>query len=104
MDNKKAAIIGFGGMGQRHYAAYKKIGVDVVAICDWNKEVIQKVLPDFQIEHSYSDYEDLIENEKIDILSVVTNGPTHAETTIKASEAGIKNILCEKWVRKFQGG
>lgn len=96
LGNKKAAIIGFGGMGQRHYAAYKKIGVDVVAICDWNKEVIQKVLPDFPIEHSYSDYEDLIENEKIDILSVVTNGPTHAETTIKASEAGIKNIFCEK--------
>lgn len=96
MNNKKAAIIGFGGMGQRHYTAYMKAGVDVVAICDWKKEVIHKVLPDFPAEHAYSTYQDLIDNESVDIISIVTNGPTHTEATINASEAGIRSILCEK--------
>jgi len=89
-------MIGFGGMGQRHYTAYQKIGVDVTAICDWDKPKIQKVLPDFSEEHSYNNYKDLLENENFDILSVVSNGPTHAEITINASEHGVKNILCEK--------
>jgi len=94
--NMRAAIIGFGGMGQRHYKAYNLIGVDVCAICDWKKENIQKALPDFPIEHSYSDHKELLENEDVDIISVVTNGPTHAAITIDASNAGIKRILCEK--------
>ena len=94
--NQKAAIIGFGGMGQRHYAAYKKINVDVCAICDIYKNKICEVIPDFPEEHTYNDINEMIKNEEIDILSVVTNGPTHALNSITASKSGILNILCEK--------
>lgn len=95
---KKAAIIGFGGMGQRHYMAYSRIGVDVVAISDWDPSKVKTILPDFDHKHTYSRATDLLERESgnIDILSVVTNGPTHAEITMRGSDAGIKNILCEK--------
>jgi predicted dehydrogenase len=97
-ERKKAAIIGFGGMGQRHHSAYASIGVDVVAISDWEPQKVRTLLPSFDPDHIYHTYQDLIENEKdnVDILSVVTNGPTHAEITICGSEAGIRNILCEK--------
>jgi len=97
-DRKKAAIIGFGGMGQRHYSAYSRIGVDVVAISDWDPGKITKIVPSFDSRHVYDNYRKLLENEKdnVDIISVVTNGPTHAEITMAASNAGIRNILCEK--------
>lgn len=97
-ERKKAAIIGFGGMGQRHYSAYSRIGVDVVAISDWEPEKIQKILPSFDSRHIYGNYQELLENEKdnVDIISVVTNGPSHAEISLKGSEAGIRNIFCEK--------
>ena len=87
-ERKKAAIIGFGGMGQRHYTAYSSIGVDVVAISDWEPEKVKKILPSFDPGHIYDNYQALIEHEQdnMDILSVVTNGPTHAEITIKGSE------------------
>lgn len=96
MDRMKAAIIGFGGMGQRHYRSYRKAGIDVVAIADVRPEIVRTVLPDFSADHIYRDYASLLESEDADILSVVTNGPTHAGITIAASEAGIPNILCEK--------
>lgn len=92
----KAAIIGFGGMGQRHYAAYQRAGVDVVAICDWDKKKINQVLPDYPERQTYDSYEKVIENENPDIISVVSNGPTHAEIVTCAARAGIKNIFCEK--------
>ena len=92
----RAAIIGFGGMGQRHYQAYQKIGVNVVAICDWDREKINQVLPDFPEKHTYDNYEKVIKNEDLDIISIVTNGPTHAEIAIRAAEAGVENILTEK--------
>lgn len=95
---KKAAIIGFGGMGQRHFSAYNKIGVDVVAISDLYPEKVREILPSFDPDRVYKTYQELFEQEckSVDILSVVTNGPTHAEVTIQGSEAGIPNILCEK--------
>lgn len=92
----KAAIIGFGGMGQRHYHACKKAGVEISAICEFEKEKIQAVLPDFPYDHIYSNFAELIKNETADIINVATNTPTHAEIVIQASEAGVKNILCEK--------
>jgi predicted dehydrogenase len=93
---KKAAIIGFGGMGQRHYKAYEKIGVEVVAIADLYSEKVKEILPDFPEEKIFKDYRDMFKKEDIDVISVVTNGPTHAHIAIAASEAGIKNIMCEK--------
>nr|WP_321351997.1 Gfo/Idh/MocA family oxidoreductase [uncultured Methanoregula sp.] len=93
---KRAAIIGFGGMGQRHFQAYTKTDAEVVAIADLYHEKIPEIIPGFSRDHIYKTYDDLLKNEEIDILSVVTNGPTHAGITIAASEAGVKNILCEK--------
>jgi predicted dehydrogenase len=92
----RAAIIGFGGMGQRHLSAYKKIGVEVVAVADLYPEKIWDLLPGLSENRIYKDYHDLFRNEEIDIVSIVTNGPTHAEISIEASEAGIKRIMCEK--------
>jgi predicted dehydrogenase len=97
-ERKKAAIIGFGGMGQRHFSAYARIGVDVVAVSDMFPEKVCQILPSFDRNHIYGTYQELFKQEShnIDILSVVTNGPTHAEVTINGSKAGIRNILCEK--------
>jgi predicted dehydrogenase len=92
----RAAVIGFGGMGQRHYQAYRRNGVEVVAVADWNAGKISEVLPDLPRGHIYGDDRALLENEEIDILSVVTNGPTHAEVAIRAAEHGVPRVLCEK--------
>lgn len=93
---KKVAIVGFGGMGQRHYQAYQKAGVQVTAICDINSDQIRKFLPTFPEKKMYSSYLELFSAEKPDLVSVVTNGPSHAEIAIAASVSGVSNILCEK--------
>lgn len=95
-DEIQAAIIGFGGMGQRHYHAYRKAGITVSAICDMNPRVILEVVPDFSKQKIYTRYQDLLANEKPDVVSVVTNGPTHAEISSLVSESGIPCVLCEK--------
>lgn len=93
----KSAVIGFGGMGQRHYGVYQKLGVEVVAICDWVPDKIQRVLPDFPQERIHSDLNNLLSCHKdLHVVSVTTNAPSHAEAVIGCSEAGVPNILCEK--------
>ena len=92
----RAAIIGFGGMGQRHHQAYRLNGIEVTAVADWDTEKVRKLLPDLPPGHIYRSDRELLEGEEMDILSVVTNGPTHAEAAIRAAEAGIPMVLCEK--------
>lgn len=92
----KAAIIGFGGMGQRHLKAYEKAGVEVAAVCEWDRDKVFQALPGFPRDRVYKDHRALLEKESVDILSVVSNGPTHAAISLAAMEAGVRRILCEK--------
>ena len=92
----RAAIVGFGGMGQRHFRAYESTPFEVVAICEKFPERVKAVLPDFPDSRIYRDYRDLLAAETLDVLSVASNGPTHAEVTIAAADAGVPRILCEK--------
>jgi predicted dehydrogenase len=96
MQEGSAAIIGFGGMGQRHYQAYRKNGIPVTAICECDVAKVQRAIPEFPGDRIYTRYQDLLEHIDADILSVVTNGPTHAEITMAAARAGIENVFCEK--------
>ncbi len=92
----RAGIIGFGGMGQRHYRAYAGTDIDVVAVCDVRPERVREVAPELPPAQVYDDYRRLLEREQLDLLSVVSNGPTHAEITMAALEAGVPRVLCEK--------
>jgi predicted dehydrogenase len=93
----KAAIIGFGGMGQRHYQAYQGSPCEVVAICDWQPERVLQQLPAFPRERVFSDSRALFDGvPDLDQVSVVSNGPTHASIAIDAMQRGISRVLCEK--------
>jgi predicted dehydrogenase len=45
---------------------------------------------------TYTDWRDMLAKEKLDILSVATYSPQHAEITIAAAKAGVKVVYCEK--------
>ena len=93
----RAAIVGFGGMGQRHYRAYSGTPCDVVAICDWEPGRVRSVVPAFPPDRIYADYRSLFAaHAELDIVSVVSNGPTHAEIAIAAMEHGIPRVMLEK--------
>ena len=44
----------------------------------------------------YSDWREMLEKENLDIVSVATYAPVHAEMSIAAAEAGARVIYCEK--------
>lgn len=68
---KKAIIIGFGGMGIRHYKALKKINIEIVGICDKNIKKLNN-LKFLQNIKKVKDYKQLI-NIKADIVCVASN-------------------------------
>lgn len=48
------------------------------------------------VRTTYADWREMLAAEDLDIVSVATNSPYHAEITIACAEAGVRAVLCEK--------
>lgn len=93
----RAGVIGLGRHGFRHLKAYELLDeTQIVAVCDVRPESVKAALDQYKDATGYTDWRLMLEEERLDILSVVTNGPTHAPITIAAAGRGIRRILCEK--------
>ncbi|MBN1400933.1 MAG: Gfo/Idh/MocA family oxidoreductase, partial [Anaerolineae bacterium] len=85
------------GMSHAHALGYEASpDAEIVALADI-------VLPNaraFQTEHGgerlYTDYHEMLAQERLDIVSIATWPHLHAEMVIACAEAGIKAIHCEK--------
>jgi len=112
MDPYRAALIGCSRMGAfidnevgperrpySHAAGYEACArTDLVACSDLRVDVMAQVGTRYGIpvEKQYSDYRELLEREKPDIVSVATQPEHRAEIVIAAVEAGARAIYAEK--------
>jgi len=102
-DQLNVGVIGVNGMGWSDATAAMKIpGINLVAICDIDKSVIQNRLNELtkkNIDISrikiYSDYRKLLEQKDIDIVIIGTPDHWHALMMIEAVQAG-KDVYVEK--------
>ncbi len=96
----RAGVIGC-GVGSNHAYAYQQHpDVDLVAICDVNPAIFEKVYAGAGVEHgavrTYTDYKELLRQERLDLVSVATPDQYHAGPVTEAAAAGVGGILCEK--------
>ncbi len=92
----KVGIIGCGSIAQhRHLPEYEANPyVQIVAVCDSNKKRAKKIANNYGV-NMYTDYNELINCEELDAVSVCTPNHLHASISIAALQAGI-HVLCEK--------
>lgn len=91
----KVALIGIGGMGGHHFNVYKGIeDCKVVAVADVRTDMAKEKVNDESV-HIYSDMDDLLANETVDMVDICTPSYMHADMSIKALQMGI-NTLSEK--------
>ncbi|MBU7591272.1 Gfo/Idh/MocA family protein [Metabacillus halosaccharovorans] len=100
MGKLKIGIIGCGGIAnQKHFPALSlfKNECEMVAFCDIVIERAEKAAKEFGAEDAkvYEDYRELLKDESIDIVHVLTPNVMHSPITVAAFEAG-KNVMCEK--------
>lgn len=92
----KIGIIGAGSMSQHHIGPYQATGkCEVKAIADLNLDFAKQKAAEFNIPDVYDDYRELLKDESIDAVSIVTPTFTHKQIMLDAIKSG-KHILCEK--------
>jgi predicted dehydrogenase len=107
--NYRAAIIGCGRIGcafdddprrgyvSTHAGAYVRTpGVELVALCDIDREKLDRYGEKFAVRGRYTDALTMLRAEQPDIVSVCTWSDTHVELVRAAVDLGAKAIFCEK--------
>lgn len=88
----KVALVGVGGISGAHIPAWQSMeDVKLTAICDIRPEQMEKC----EGLNKYTDFDEMLQNEQIDILDICLPTYLHADYAIKAMEKGI-NVICEK--------
>ena len=70
--------------------------IEFVSVSDVLAEKGEAIRQRYNVARSYTDYREMIEKEKPDIVCVATRPATHAEIAVFAAEHGVKGIYCEK--------
>lgn len=93
----KAGIIGCGRVANVHAGGYEKASfLKLFAACDIDEPKLQAFSEKWGVSRKYTNYEEMLEKEELDIVSICTKDNQHSEPTIKAAESGVKGIFCEK--------
>ena len=80
----KVAMVGLGGMGGSHFRIYKDIeNVEVIAVCEIREDMAKEKIGDADVR-LYTDIDEMLKNEKPDMIDICTPSFLHAEHSVKA--------------------
>ncbi|TKJ26091.1 MAG: hypothetical protein CEE42_05575 [Promethearchaeota archaeon Loki_b31] len=94
MKKKKTAVVGAGWFGRAHIRNFNDLS-ELVGICDTNETKLKQMTEQYEEINTYKNIDDLIKNEEIDAVSIVTQPKQIPKIAKKFAEAGI-DILMEK--------
>lgn len=99
MEKLKVGIIGCGGIANgKHMPSIQKLDdVEMVAFCDIIPERAERAAKEYGTPDAkvYTDYKELLKDESIHNVRILTPNRWHAVMTVDALKAG-KHVMCEK--------
>lgn len=94
----KFALIGCGRISPNHIEAAKQNSLHIVAICDLFEDRMKDMVLQFDLSNDvrmYTDYREMIANEKPDLVAICTESGKHASIALDCINAGC-NLIIEK--------
>ncbi len=95
-DKLKVAITGAGAISQFHLKGWQaQSGVDVVAICDPDKDKASAQADAFGIPRVFTDMADMLDATQPDAVDIITPVASHAPLVRIAADKGV-HVMCQK--------
>ena len=101
MAKYQVGVIGCRGIGVRHASGLVGLpNAELAAGCD----ILETTLAEFKEQWKehwsdialYTDHQEMLAKENLDIVTVATSDHRHADLVVNAANAGAKGIFCEK--------
>lgn len=90
----RAGVVGTGFIGPVHMEALRRLGVQVVALCDIAGRV-EPAAAKLGIPETFTDYREMFKSSKLDVVHITAPNRFHCEMSLAALKAG-KHCICEK--------
>ena len=92
----KVACIGAGYFAQFQLEAWSRMpGVELIALCEQDEGKRSDAAAKYQIPHTYTTVEAMLEHESPDVVDIITPPPTHQTLCRLVADAG-HHIICQK--------
>ncbi|MCK4282874.1 MAG: Gfo/Idh/MocA family oxidoreductase [Candidatus Brocadiae bacterium] len=92
----RVGVIGTGGIATRQARRLAELDdVEIVAGCDVSEENLRKFAEKYEVPHTFSDFNEMVQLEEMDAVTVCTPNYMHKDPTIAALKAG-KHVMVEK--------
>ena len=93
----RVGVIASGRIARAHGRGWSRCEhTEIAAVADTHPEALASYAEDFGVDSRYHDYREMLDKEGLDIVSVCSWDPQHAEMTIAACARKPKAVLCEK--------
>jgi len=91
----KVAVIGCGNIAPMHLESIQMLnGPEILAVCDSKEDRAQAKAKQYKCKY-YTDYKEMLDIEKLDVVHICTPHYLHAPMTMYAANKGV-NVLTEK--------
>ena len=87
----RVGIIGLGIIGKVHKSLLSAMGENIVALCD----IDETVLSAYPEINCYTDYKEMLKQERLDVVHICTPHYLHTEMILAALDKDM-HVLCEK--------
>lgn len=96
MEKVRVGVVGLGWFGEKHVRVLSQLpNVELVAVCSRSAGRAREVARRYGAKKTYTDWNKLVLDPKIDAVTVTTHLPDHREPVVAAAEAG-KDVFVEK--------
>ena len=88
-------LVGCGRISPKHLSAIKTLpNTNLIAVCDIKEERAREAAKEYNCKY-YTNYDEMLKDKDIDMISICTPSGLHPEMVIKAANTG-KHVLTEK--------
>ena len=91
----RLGILGLGEGRSTMSAALESKKIKLAAVCDSNEELCRQRAKEFDFSHYTTEYQQLLDDDSIDIIAIYTPDHLHAEHVKQALLHG-KHVVCTK--------
>ncbi len=96
MNDIGMAVIGLGGFGEKHVEIYSQMnGVNLLGVVSRTKDRAVEIASKYKVPHYYTDYREMLEDKRIQAVSITTADDEHVDPSIASVRSG-KHVLVEK--------
>lgn len=96
MRNLRFAVVGTGFWANYQVPAWLSLqGVELVALVDKTKDKAEALAEKHNVRRIYTDVQQLLENEALDFVDIITDVDTHEFITTMVARKGV-HVICQK--------